>query len=609
MGNLSRSLDHWQMRPSRAPFEDESLEGYIAARTAAEGLPTTFLVTSLADVKHMHRPELTLGELDLAKVADCLRIDHDDLQARTYPLLSDQKSRSFFAAPISRFALDLRVRRFSPTALLQANYHRAIWSIRALPFCPQTGEMLLDRCPACNEVQKWHHCNGIDRCDFCAWALTDAQPTLVPPPLLGRLRLAAALIDPVPAHRAAAIAALPPEIQVLGPGPAFDLLTVLAGVVEPTIRMRGRIGFKPDSTPSAICAAMAEAWDLLAGWPGNFEEFAASRISTRKSRFGDGNQGATMDMLDLADGSRAQTSITPTISAMRERLTLNRQTAFDVEEAATAIGVTAKRILALRRAGALKTVFHIDRLPQPLILRSDVERLAVQAQSSVAASAAASALGITNHGLEQLVALGRLSAVAPWRTGSDNDLMICQSSLDTFIASLSDSPPPPEGVEMTKLSQALDGMPGLKAWGPVLDALSRRIFPSYTGDGDEPMVNRMMVRTADLVKLRAMTFSRQDYPDFSFDKLMSKQDAASTLDLHFRHSIPLLAKWPSRRTHEKTVPVASVERLADQFVSPAELAHRLQVTPRKAVSLADRAGLERTSPAGFNRADVDLLFG
>jgi hypothetical protein len=611
MGNPLRSLSQWQMAADRAPYLDESLNGYISYRAAAERLPTSFVITSLADIQYGHRSELVRGANGLDNVADCLQADLSDLQARTYPLHTDGRRRMFFAAPIERTSIEHYTRRFSPTSLHTAPYHRAIWSLRPLPYCSETGELLQDKCPRCGETQRWLHANGIENCDFCGSSLLEAAPIPLPEEICADLYMAAGLIHPDLARRAEAAAQLPEQIRSIGSGPAFDLLVALAGIANPTIRStRPRRAIRTTAEALPICRAMAPAWAMLKGWPESFERFIADRLAQRRGRFGDGNAGATQDFFEFANAQTIAQPVAQLIERARERVTQNRSTGLDAKETAVVTGLKATHLVNLRRAGHLQAVFHLDGdRPHPLIDKAAAQRLADLLRSSLRIEDAALQLGTSYNGVEQLLCLGYLDSVCPIvDVGGESEIRVCSASLGRFINSIEDKLAAGFGVDAVPLAKALVGIPGLRAWGPILANISRRKFSAYYRSRTGSLVDRILVRRTDIPVLRSIVFNRDRYPNFRFSCTMTKKDAAVALNLQSRHSTPLLASWPSNGGGERTVPVADVERLASAYVSAAELAARLGMNGRAAAAAAERVGLQRASLAGYDRKAVDDLF-
>jgi hypothetical protein len=252
-------------------------------------------------------------------------------------------------------------------------------------------------------------------------------------------------------------------------------------------------------------------------------------------------------------------------------------------------------------------VFHLDQdRPIPLISKAFVDELGRTRRGSLPFEDAAILLGITYHGVEQLVCLGRLEqiTISATRSGAD-ELRVSENSLRALIEAIGTSCMPKGTAELIPLATVFDGTRGEKPWGPILQALSQSRLPCSVETGPAPLLDRIQVRAIDQSRLRVMAFRRDDHPDFCFCTTMSKKDAASALNLHFRNAIPLLGQWPSDPRVERTVPIQEVERLAAAYVSPREMAVRLTLSATGIVREAKMAGLERKSLAGFDRAEVD----
>jgi hypothetical protein len=138
---------------TRAPFEGESLYGYVADITGMNKLGRVAEIAGAADRLHGHRPQLTTtGWDDLPALAAILDVDVAELQLRSYPIVAgDSGRRAFFGTTVARGDITTRVRRFSPLALAASPFHRAMWQLR-LPFDADTGEILLSNCPLCGKT-------------------------------------------------------------------------------------------------------------------------------------------------------------------------------------------------------------------------------------------------------------------------------------------------------------------------------------------------------------------------------------------------------------------------------------------------------------------------
>lgn len=511
--------------------------------------------------------------------------------------------------PISRFSIELQVRSFSPIALKAAPYHRALWALRVLPVCVETGELLHSTCPFCKAEQRWHHANGLDRCDFCAQSLTEAPSATVPEEMLTHLRGIAQFIHPDASKRSAAMSLMPEQVQEMGVATAFDLLVLLAGVVNPAIRLGRKIGFALDSDRFDRCAAMATAWEAFCNWPDGFKDLIAERLACRPTRFGDGNNRATIDFFQRT-GRQEPLNVHQAIQTLRKDVSSGRSEAYNVLEAMDATGLAMDRILDLRRQLIIKPVFYLQkRTAHPLLDKASVDAVNLQVRRTVHLQRIAIELGITMHGVEQLAAMGCLRILPCLKSDARDGLYLCRDSLDVFLAPIRESLPPPRGVETVLLRKALIGTPALKAWGPVLQMLSDRVVPCYVQREEGWLADRMCVRVSDLPKLQAAVFYRDRYPDFPFGTLMSKKDATTSLDIHARLAQPLFAEWPSDNGPDPTVPVSVVMAIAQEFVGPQEIALKLDMSVKAATILARKVGLERISPAGYLRTEAAELLG
>ncbi len=603
----NRSYSQWRMREGREPLPDESLDGYIAHRAAEEDIPTTLIITSLGGAPFGHRRGLTLSGEGIDAVADCLRADAADLASRTHPIdPEDANRRMFFGASLDRAMLDACTRWFSPSSLAASPHHRALWTLRFLPFCVDSWEILTDRCPAvgCGAVQRWHRAAGVDRCDQCVESLTRAEAALVPEALRPSLRNLAHLLHPDPAKRSASLEILPRVVQNLGVGAIADLACALAGAVDPSLRAaRDRRVISKRADPQQVCAAMAEAWRLLAGWPQSVERLMATRLATRQSRFGDGNGGGSLDFLATASSPRTPAQLKRLIAALRVMLESNASEGVDLKEAAAKVGVPVMRMAELRRSGELPTIFYLegDR-PQPLLCRKAVESLAEARRSSLSLQKAAVQLGTSVHGIEQMLCLELLDGVELAEVGPGSESpRVASASVQLLLRRLELGSTNDLG-DGVAISEAVKPWPGQKPWGSIFDTLLRGDVAFTLVPGSAPVAHRMLVEERAAAALSELRFDKAAYPLFPFAPVMSKKDATDALNLHARDAIPLLAQWDTSTTKKATVPVAAIEALCAQCISTAELGWRLSMGPQRANNWAERVGLPRVSPAGFERS-------
>lgn len=616
MGSPHRSIAPWRARPERPPHPDESFNGYMAFRAAQERLPTVTPITSLAGTRYGHRPDVALTGQGLDEIGDCLGVAPSVLAERVHPLVAHDRRgqrRSFFGVALDRRLIDQYVRSFSPAALAKSPHHRAIWSIRPLPFCVVEWELLVSVCPSdhCGAGQSWLHTNGVDRCDKCATSLIDAPTERVPEEIRPPLGLLAGLVDPDPAVRAASLAPLPKEVRAMGAGPAFELAVAVAGFVDPDLRAGHHARFfRRGVAPLPVCRAMAEAWTILSRWPEGVETRAAEALARRDGRFGDGNRGATMDLIWLSGSQAAPVEVTDALTALERRLRDNRHLGLDCKAAAAATGLGPTRIAEIRRMGVLPTVFHLDGdRPHPLIEKKAVELLSAQLRGSVDMVAAAMTLGLPRYGVEQLVHQGLLDVVTVNATASGLDVpRVTAASIERLASRIVAAGRACTSEHPHALQAGLHGLRGHKPWGRSIAAIVDGTVRCVVEDGEGPLAARVRLDAESRLRLRGLRCDPSDGQSRFFD-LMSKKDAAEVLNLHDRHALPLLQRWPSFGGKEAVVPVAEVLALTERYVSPAEFADIFGLKPTEIRWEAARMGVARISPAGFGRSEVDEALG
>jgi hypothetical protein len=109
---------------------------------------------------------------EVARVAHLIGCDAQDIASRTYGrgrfTYNRRDTINFFGTQIRLRYREPKIRRVSPRALQIAPYHRAAWELRPFSFDPETKELLMDTCPACNQHLSWARALGPTVCDRCA---------------------------------------------------------------------------------------------------------------------------------------------------------------------------------------------------------------------------------------------------------------------------------------------------------------------------------------------------------------------------------------------------------------------------------------------------------
>jgi hypothetical protein len=604
----------WTVSEAFAPEPGESLNGFVARAAAAEGLPNALELTSLAGAVWPHRPELSRGSADFSILGACLGTEVDRLEAMSYPIDPQHPDRRLFRGiSVDRRFLVHNERRFSPTTLARRGVHLAEWQLRPFPFCRDSWELLAARCPDpdCSATQRWYHASGIDLCDRCGEPLVNAVHGTVPEGDRTALGAALGLFDTDPACRADSVSLLPVALRDVEPGDLLDLLVAVAGVHEPGIRCPSdRLVFRVTAEPGVLSAAVADAWRTLTKWPEGFHDLASDRIATRAGRFGDGNRGATMRLLEAADDVMASPVLARLVTDLRHSIRSNAsERGIGCRAAGGLPYVRATALVALRRQRVLSTVFAIDGdEPQPYLDRLEVQALSDALRSSVPMNNAAHLLGIPDHGVEQLETLGLLAFERLVGTiAADGAHRVTAASLDGLTTALTrvDDRPPPDWVTLSSVMRSIGGR--AKPWGPVIATLLHGAVNYAILEGSQPVLRRVVVDPTQALVLAASIYVAP--PQATFLSLMSKGDALELLNLHNRHGSAILQRWPSDQSNARTVPVSDILALARRHVSIGELVARTGQPARALAAMLATSGVPIDGPWADRRDAEAALFG
>lgn len=609
----------WTIRRPLVPIEGESLDGFIARVAAHNMLENALAITSLGGVIYGHRPDLSLNGWDsLHAVAKCLKVGPRDLQGRSYPPTEDERDfRLFFGTPVERRHLEIRTRRFSPSALRLSAHHRALWQLRLLPFCSETWEYLLDRCPRCYSVQRWYRTNGIERCDFCVEDLRRAPAELVPVEQREGCRGAVELLHPHPDRKKAALASLPPLVRELGNDGAIALLVRLFSLVDHTFPLRGAAAsISWGAPPRQITAALHQAWTLLAGWPGDAITFMNKRIQGARGAYTDGNHGRSVGFLKRA-AECPHREAGAAIASLRERLDLDgpsgpviRSRTIDIPSLTRILGRSASRLADIRQKGGLPPVFCL--VNGGAAARYDGAEIAVIRQGyeqRLSFERAGSLLGISYHGIEQLSLMGFLPAIphpyfAICYGGPQTTLKAFQNLCRSIENRAARGVPDP--VPLRRASMAIGGR--LKPWGPIFEALRVGSIPYALAPEPQPLSQRILIPNEATSLLSTLRFEKSDFPEFEFVDSMTGRDAGEALNLQHKEYTPLVKTYVTPgRNGERIIPVSDVEVFAADLIGSTEVALRLGLSSGSAFHRLRRLGVAAETSFLWPRQSVERL--
>lgn len=611
----------------------ESFNGAVArwADTVA-GLERMTDVTSHAGVLYGHRQSAPFASpQQIVALAAAMEVDARELLARATPpapaaIRGPFGNLLFFGTPVPSLLLARNHRRFAPGAFLRSiadpdigvAYDRAIWHVGLFPFDIDTWEYLLDRCPnpECAAKPGWQHTLGIDRCSRCMADLKSAPSTLVAADLRADLEMAVGLVHPDPTRRAASLAALPPVLAEVGVATTVELIVRLLPVIDPGIGAAHTDTLK--APKEQLARATARAWQVVAGWPDAMTALASARISTRTGRHADGNGGRTFAFMSVRRTTYMTKPLQGIVAAWRDSIHLQGSrgehllaTTRTVTDAAKTLGIGSGILVDLRRAGGLRTVIVIElhRLV-PRFCAAEIDDLDRSMGLCEPVDSARQPLGVSWHGVEQLVAMRLLDAAEhPFFELRYKSMQIVSASvceLQRRIEAGVRGDPSLCTIPLHQAFKAIGGRP--KPWGPAFAALLDGSLPHVVAAGARPLSRRILLEAKGAASVRQLRFDGAD-PTFRAvrdERFMSKTDAAELLNLGDRQSAHLLSDIATRKgSRERVVPLARALELANEHITSSELAARRGVDTQRAYHDAIRAKVPHLGHGGFCRVAAE----
>lgn len=608
------------MWPVKDVPADEGLMGLVF-RTAVENIYecTTPILEAAGLPHHVSFNLAVRPELDCARLAHVLRLSEDriislrygDLQATYGPPTVD-----FFGAPVARYDLRLRSRRIAPMRLAADPnpYHRAIWELGLLPVDLATGEWLVDRCPRCSGRLGWYHSRNLAVCGDarCGFDLRDAEPSRLEEKRFEMIASVGRLLDPAPAVHEAAVASLPPPVRSLGRGAAFELVWRLGRATTPQ-GMATRDQHKslpPEEIVDALCAGAA----LMLDWPGSLDRHVRDRMATTQ-------EGAVEFMQALRGLGRCVQSWAGHGDVMRASVphlvTTGRRACISVMNDGVD-GDTARRILRIdaatlaraRNLGLLTTSLPGGNVNvHALFSRSELEIVRGQLDDRMRSGSLAERLGITQHGVEQLVCLGAIeqapgSFVRELYVG----LQIARSSADALIRTLetmavSSVADDPDSISLRRALMLVGGRE--KPWGPIVLALRDGTVPFGLSPEGRPLVARIRVPRDAIASIVQFAFDRADH-DFPYATEVNRRDAQELLNL-----TPCLMKEALKNDLAEAHLEGRRLRLdvtlgvARRRISGGEILARWGSGRWMPVQLRDQRRFRRLGATGWHRGEVE----
>ncbi|MDA9420970.1 hypothetical protein [Bradyrhizobium sp. CCBAU 53380] len=573
------------------PYPDESLMGYLtralsvatvdhlaaALRIAGAAKPNpTFIATTLKD------------QAEIARIAHLIGCRPKEILDRTHPIRFTQTKRKmvvmdFFGTEIRPRHKVTKVRRVSPRALQIAQYHRAIWDLRAFSFDPQTRELLIDTCPVCKRPLGWRRALGPTVCDKCVGE--DGLPT----------------VDLRDFEQ--------PIIEVADFG--------LAGLKE-NGPLKINVAHIPQLTPELLCLAGRAIIGGRRGFDALCERF---RLATGKRA---GRHGRLRELGRLAELSNSESSLDPEMREIFGRMIASNLTStveaelgdsegklsvLPITRLATEVGVRPERLRRLSRSGSVPVVRAdgAGKLPVRMAV-NHVAPIARYLSDALHPGQAALMIGAPIYAVGDLADHGLIERLEPPVAAMlGATVAYSRASVEALIEKLQGAAlkcSSGESVTMTVTRLRTGTMP----WGAIVKA----VLDNPSTIGWDPKLKTFRLR-----KLRVIDpsgFARAvrrhiNLEEPGDEEWIGPAEAAEVLKITYAFFWRLARAKPDlvQRRREGSAPylLADIQALSETYIFVSEIAFRRDLHPRLVVHWLRTMGVE----AEFSvRKKQDLAF-
>ena len=601
------------------PYADEAFAGVLAraARSNVLGSVQAVLQEAGLCLAHPGTAGQEVGDR-LPALAQMLGCSAEALAALAHPYLDeDRRLVRWGEGVLRRGDLLLDRRRIAPAALRDAAYVRAAWQCRHLPYDADTGELLLERCPACSKTLRWSRAWGVGSCEWCRADLASLERPKLHARRLPAYQRFAALTSVIAPVRAQARVGLAPELARLAEPVLIDLVIGAGAALGPSPKAIGRSRLR-QLAAAEMGGAIGRGMALISGWPHAFRQHVAKRFRACDDKDGQRLLQAVRALGNARAFGPEQAALVQ--NAVPEAFADTRRAhgSFKGEvalgrEVAAAAGLRAHEVCLLADRGILPV------LQETAAKRRNIQLAAAPAfafararRSSHPITRTEAALGLPRYGVEQLIAAGLIDQERhPGVLLLDALPRITDASLAVFskrFNSIVSSGPPPGAVLLRTVSRRIGG--GLKPWAQIIGAILNGQLPAYHDEADlvVPLTKRVLIRS-DAALVAAEFWQPETAADAFRSPIISQADACEILNLDPLQIRPLVnAGCLSFQKDGKRLStrLTAVLAYAKRMIPPAELAHRLGMRA-DAVHATVRAwpGVERI-PGGWKREQVNL---
>ncbi|WP_296597994.1 hypothetical protein [Phenylobacterium sp.] len=433
------------------------------------------------------------GQLHVDALAAQMSISPDAVRARMHPCVQRpnklHECADWYGTPVPRRWLASRERRISPEGLKRSPYHRAIWMMRALPYCPETLQTLICDCQVCGSALTWEGARSVMRCETCDASLADQEAPSLSTDLHEDARALADLVSHDELVRNRACLRLPDVFRSWEGGDAFQAVVELGIIAFQPVALKGCTRWKRlnrGDVSDISATELVGGYRFMATWPSSLEQLLKHVVPGRTGVKRDlwGRLGKYFD--PTAPATPLRDLIRQEVPRILPQLGLpfrsNQCAAVgasrggdtaSASEAAARFGVDKGVIGRLIRSPDCLVAKHPGRSGLSLLHLDSVEGALSRWRATATAQECARALGAPAHCIDALCEAGLLARV------QDRDVRLLTEGKDAFdradleslIETLTRLPLTTGAEEPVALHRAMIGELHPDAWAVAVSGL------------------------------------------------------------------------------------------------------------------------------------------
>lgn len=583
--------DGRRLRFDYVPRVNESIPGALIASLGPQWLDDARPVLEAAGLSS-RRPG-TLGyasPVEIRRLAWVMRCDPAALIARLGRKPPDDTGQGpidFGDLVVPRRRFETGRLRMAPESFAAIPYHRIAWFDRALPFCPESLERLVDACQACGLPLRWTGTGRLGACGRCGAPLVPSCDPPLPSPLAEDYRAFAALSSPISASRRPVVERLPERLSSVPHGSLGRLALQLGGLLhDPPLATTSPNGWSGIAGLD-LARAAASGWRMLEGWPGAVaEEYlsAARRLGRTRTTFE--RLRASLKRLvgpDEPCETRAlvREALPDLVQHAGHSFAVGRRH-YISRDVSRILGLKPVDVPRLRNwpdlrfvsvPGLSRTLGHYD--------ADQIDELAALVRNSCSIESVSWALGLPVYGAEQLASAGLLQhrdhgafvALGRDRQVSDPSVGELQKRLRYALRPGS---APASCIPLRLAMRSFGG--GAKPWSAIVSALLRGDIHYWAANGDVRIQSLLVDDAAFIETIDRLPENERTHESIAPAETISKIDAAELLNLT-QKEVGLIATELGicffKRGRAMAARMSKVETVAERVIWQHELRRRL----------------------------------